>query len=158
MARDAHSVSRKILFSFFCLGRFKETTDESIVYSLLTSCYEENESWQLNAVAFDGNLYLEDHVPPLIQEQRIAMSQRFARNSYWGVAFEAYATEASPVTISREDIEKKEILVDTNEQWCCVVKSKIGDVRLYMGGEVDCVQGKSIFAPFRALLVSCELH
>lgn len=34
--------------------------------------------------------------------------------------------------------------VDTNEQWCCIAKSKIGQTRLYMGGEVDCVEGESL--------------
>jgi RAT1-interacting protein len=38
--------------------------------------------------------------------------------------------------------------VDTNEQWCCIAKSKIGHRRLYMGGEIDCVEGESIW-PFR---------
>ncbi|CAG8736800.1 2008_t:CDS:2, partial [Acaulospora colombiana] len=30
--------------------------------------------------------------------------------------------------------------VNTNEQWCSVVKGKLGDFRLVMGGEVDCVR------------------
>lgn len=32
--------------------------------------------------------------------------------------------------------------VDTNVQWCCVVKTKLGSTRMVIGGEVDCVRGK----------------
>jgi len=33
--------------------------------------------------------------------------------------------------------------VDTNVQWCSVVKTKIGNnIRLILGGEVDCVKGE----------------
>lgn len=31
--------------------------------------------------------------------------------------------------------------VDTNVQWCCVVKTKLGGTRMVIGGEVDCVRG-----------------
>jgi len=32
--------------------------------------------------------------------------------------------------------------VDTNVQWCSVVKGKLGESRILMGGEVDCVRGQ----------------
>ena len=31
--------------------------------------------------------------------------------------------------------------MDTNVQWCSVVKTKLGDTRIVIGGEVDCVRG-----------------
>lgn len=67
--------------------------------------------------------------------------------SYFGYSFEAYSTtsgKAKPSKTAKDKTKKKkkDIAVNTNVQWCCVVKSKIGKVRLYMGGEVDCVEGK----------------
>ncbi|OBZ71856.1 Decapping nuclease RAI1 [Grifola frondosa] len=32
--------------------------------------------------------------------------------------------------------------VDTNVQWCTVIKTKLGDTRMVIGGEVDCVRDK----------------
>lgn len=34
--------------------------------------------------------------------------------------------------------------MNTNEQWCSVVKTKLGDTRVFIGGEVDCVRGRYI--------------
>jgi hypothetical protein len=31
--------------------------------------------------------------------------------------------------------------VNTNVQWCSVVRTKLGDTRVVIGGEVDCVKG-----------------
>jgi hypothetical protein len=79
-------------------------------------------------------------------EYRIADDQSSALFSYYGYAFESYST-VKDVPVAR-DIGRnldwtEDMNVDTNEQWCCIVKSKIAHTRLYMGGEVDCVEGKS---------------
>lgn len=33
--------------------------------------------------------------------------------------------------------------VNTNVQWCSVVKTKLDNIRVLCGGEVDCVRGAS---------------
>ena len=61
-------------------------------------------------------------------------------NTYYGYAFESYCTKAHP--------EEPPLPlgwsgnVNTNVQWCSVVKSKLRDMRIIIGGEVDCVRGK----------------
>jgi RAT1-interacting protein len=71
-----------------------------------------------------------------------------AQQSYFGYSFEAFSTtdsKTNPSKVADKTKKKKipaDISVNTNVQWCCVVKAKIGSVRLYMGGEVDCVDGK----------------
>jgi hypothetical protein len=42
---------------------------------LLISAYEEKESWEMNAVALDGNVYLEDNVPIERRRQRYVTSR-----------------------------------------------------------------------------------
>ena len=37
--------------------------------------------------------------------------------------------------------------VDTNVQWCSVVKTKLGNHRMVIGGEVDCVRGEHTRTP-----------
>lgn len=66
-----------------------------------------------------------------------------------GYSFESYCTSDTP---AREaDQERRDAFgsseptgwggeVDTNVQWCHIVKSRLGASRLIIGGEVDCVQ------------------
>jgi len=64
------------------------------------------------------------------------MEPRHRLQSYYGYAFESYCTSATP---SRQNGWGGD--VDTNVQWCSVVKTKLGDTRMFIGGEVDCVRG-----------------
>lgn len=64
---------------------------------------------------------------------------------YYGYAFESYCTSDSP---TRElDRAAKDPPpgwggdVNTNAQWCSVVRTKLDDMRMILGGEVDCVRG-----------------
>jgi RAT1-interacting protein len=63
--------------------------------------------------------------------------------SYYGYAFESYCTQS----LSPQQTERKVVGtgwggdVDTNVQWCCVAKTKLGNTRVILGGEVDCVKG-----------------
>ena len=58
------------------------------------------------------------------------------RQMYYGYAFESWCTASSPSSPPGWGGD-----VDTNVQWCSVVKTKIGSTRLVIGGEVDCVRG-----------------
>lgn len=68
--------------------------------------------------------------------------------TYYGYAFESYCTADSPqssqnrISIQRSSRGWGDEAVDTNIQWCSVVKTKLGIYRLIFGGEVDCVRGK----------------
>jgi RAT1-interacting protein len=61
---------------------------------------------------------------------------------YYGYAFESYCTSDRQV---RETKPNEPVGwggdVDTNVQWCSVVRTKLGSTRLLIGGEVDCVRG-----------------
>ncbi|PIL36601.1 hypothetical protein GSI_00290 [Ganoderma sinense ZZ0214-1] len=60
----------------------------------------------------DGTLYLEEH----ITDAKLAEKYLSSFMACWGGD------------------------VDTNVQWCSVIKTKLGDSRLVIGGEVDCVR------------------
>lgn len=73
------------------------------------------------------------------------MPPRQRTQTYYGYAFESYCTSDSP-TRAPESAPKDAPPgwsgdVDTNVQWCSVVRTKLGDTRLILGGEVDCVRG-----------------
>ena len=73
------------------------------------------------------------------------MTPRQRLQSYYGYAFESYSTSSMPD--SRQDPNRTSKGwsgdVNTNVQWCSVVKTKLGNSRLLIGGEVDCVRGVS---------------
>jgi RAT1-interacting protein len=65
---------------------------------------------------------------------------------YYGYAFESYCTSATPTRTETGPARGGDPPgwsgdVDTNVQWCSVVKGKLGDIRMVIGGEVDCVRG-----------------
>ena len=65
------------------------------------------------------------------------MTPRHRRQTYYGYAFESWCTSPTPASAAGAGGGD----VDTNVQWCSVVKTKLGATRLVLGGEVDCVRG-----------------
>ena len=62
--------------------------------------------------------------------------------TYFGYSFESYCTSSTPDP--KDDPHRVGSWsgdVDTNVQWCSVAKTKLGETRLIIGGEVDCVRG-----------------
>jgi len=71
------------------------------------------------------------------------MEPRHRQQMYYGYAFESYCTSDSPVRGTASDGPTGwGGDVDTNVQWCSVVRTKLGNTRLLIGGEVDCVRGR----------------
>lgn len=79
------------------------------------------------------------------------MDPRQSLQTYFGYSFESYCTSNLPVrsSISNDRAQRHPSGwggdVDTNVQWCSVIRTKLGDVRMVLGGEVDCVRGQSKF-------------
>lgn len=130
---------------------------------LLTAVYEEREGFEMNAMMVDGCLYLEEYKSP--QKRNKVMDSTHRLQSYYGYvavtldnclnqipdttflftlrryAFESYCTseEPNPPQLNTpEDCWSGD--VNTNVQWCSVVRTAIGDVSMILGGEVDCVR------------------
>jgi RAT1-interacting protein len=67
------------------------------------------------------------------------MSDEHRRMTYYGYAFESFCTKSNPN--ASPDPSGWGGDVDTHVQWCSVVKTKLNDLRIIIGGEVDCVRG-----------------
>ncbi|KAL5526380.1 RAI1 [Sanghuangporus sanghuang] len=115
-----------------------------VMTKILTAPYEDRESWTLNVMCINNTLYFEEHIDNAKLKEKENMTPRHRLQSYYGYAFESYCTSSTPD--SRHDPEKLANgwsgNVNTNVQWCSIVKTKLGDNRLIIGGEVDCVEGK----------------
>jgi len=86
--------------------------------------------------------YLEEHLTDAKLQEKNIMEPRHRLQSYYGYAFESYCTTSAPG--DRGDTASNGRGwggdVNTNVQWCSVVKTKLGDRRIVIGGEVDCVR------------------
>ena len=82
----------------------------------------------------------------MLTRARNEVTQRQRMMMYYGYAFESYCTSVTPTRTETGPAQPGDPPgwsgdVDTNVQWCSVVKSKLGDIRMVIGGEVDCVRG-----------------
>ncbi|KAJ7678982.1 RAI1-domain-containing protein [Mycena polygramma] len=121
-----------------------------VLTRILTAPYEERDGWALNVMCVDGILYFEEHLDDARLREKNDIAPRHRMQTYFGYAFESYCTAAAPspggpsvnVPQAPGDPPGWGGDVDTNVQWCSVVRTKLGETRLVIGGEVDCVRGK----------------
>ncbi|KAL0574768.1 decapping endonuclease targeting mRNA [Marasmius crinis-equi] len=137
-----------------------------VMTKILTAPYEDRDGWSLNCMVVDGTLYLEEHHNEEKLREKNDIPEKQRRNMYYGYAFESFCTTDSPAQSSpsgsAHDSQSSENGpsnananssstqerdhplwggdVNTNVQWCSVVKTKLGDLRILIGGEVDCVK------------------
>lgn len=113
---------------------------------ILAAPYEEREGWDLNVMFMNGTLYLEEHLTEARLKEKNDMEPRQKRQSYFGYAFESYCTSETPTRQSGPPSSGAPFGwggdVNTNVQWCSVVRTKLGDTRMVIGGEVDCIRGR----------------
>lgn len=104
---------------------------------------------ELNAMLLDNTLYLEEYTSPTARadKQRKDDDAKMLRLGYYGYAFESYCTvddEAGTRAPFRGTTSRGPAGwsgdVNTNVQWCQVVRTKLGAHRLVLGGEVDAVE------------------
>ncbi|KIY64841.1 RAI1-domain-containing protein [Cylindrobasidium torrendii FP15055 ss-10] len=116
-----------------------------VMTKILTSPYEERDGWELNVMLEHGTLYLEEHTSDEKVEEKNNIEPRHRTQMYYGYAFESYGTSDTPYRGQTSTSAEPPCWggdVDTNVQWCSVVRTKLGDTRLLIGGEVDCVREK----------------
>jgi len=85
----------------------------------------------------NGTLYLEEHITDAKLSEKENLTPHHRLQSCYGYSFESFCTAGTPHAKPGWGDD-----VDTNIQWCSVVKTKLGNTRLVIGGEVDCVRGK----------------
>ncbi|KAG9017208.1 decapping endonuclease targeting mRNA [Tulasnella sp. 427] len=118
-------------------------TWRGIMTKIITAPYETREGWDLNAMFVNGCLYLEEHTTDAKLREKENMTPQHRLNSYYGYAFESYCTSDRPLPPDAPPQgDGWRGPVDTNVQWCSVVKTKLNNLRIIMGAEVDCVRDK----------------
>jgi RAT1-interacting protein len=106
------------------------------------------DDWEMNATLFQGTIFIEEnHAKKVASRQQQfsaggrpgAMSQDLM--SFWGYKFETVSLMQRPWSeTTREEIESREDEVVSNyAQYCSVVRTGFGSVKMILGGEVDAV-------------------
>ncbi|KAH9815412.1 RAI1 like PD-XK nuclease-domain-containing protein [Melampsora americana] len=118
------------------LRRIAETefiTWRGMLTKICSAVYEGSSShdagWEMNAMMVNGTIYIEEHVSP----ESIAAKAKESENlipTYFGHSYESLMTSPTGQFIP----------VDTNVQWCSIVKANLNQMKLIIGGEVDCVR------------------
>lgn len=100
---------------------------------LLTTPYETREGWLLAACRFRGTIYISEVETEAARRDRENRTERHQEMMYWGYKFEQY--------MCADDIHSSPDpggVVNTNEAFCTVVKTRLADHKLLFSGEVDC--------------------
>ncbi|KIJ33157.1 hypothetical protein M422DRAFT_213508 [Sphaerobolus stellatus SS14] len=121
-------------------------TWRGVITKILTAPYEDRDGWELNVMYVDGTLYFEEHSSEEKLQEKSSISGKQRLMTYYGYAFESYCTSDvpsnHPSTSSNRERNGWGGDVDTNVQWCSIIKTKLGDSRIIIGGEVDCVRDR----------------
>ncbi|KIM39898.1 hypothetical protein M413DRAFT_446817 [Hebeloma cylindrosporum] len=131
-----------------CLPEIGVVSWRGIMTKILTAPYENRDGWELNVMLLNGTLYLEEHLTEDRLKEKNNMDGRQRSQTYYGYAFESYCTSETPTRGVSASGARPGVPpgwggdVNTNVQWCSVVRTKLGDMRMIIGGEVDCVRGK----------------
>ncbi|CAK9173332.1 unnamed protein product [Ilex paraguariensis] len=95
---------------------------------ILATAYMRHEPWEMGVHKRNGVVYLDVHKLP-----ERPQSELDRRRSYWGYCFESLATE-DPTRADGEGVHH----IDSNIEYCSVIKTKLGAHRILMGAEMDC--------------------
>ncbi|KKY25543.1 putative protein rai1 [Phaeomoniella chlamydospora] len=126
----------------------------------------------MNATCFQGTIFIEENHAYKLgswEEQRAqrpfpgAASQDLM--SYWGYKFETLSLLSKPWDpSSRREIESREDeIVNNHAQYCSIVRTGLGKVKMVLGGEVDAVwdvkpEDKNASINWVELKTTAEIH
>ncbi|RIB30430.1 RAI1 like PD-XK nuclease-domain-containing protein [Gigaspora rosea] len=133
----------------------KSSTDKNLIKTdlvswrgvftkILCTPYNRNEPWELGATLWNNTIFIEEHETEYTKENSTGSTPRHKLMSYWGYKFENLSTISKlPSEITSPDdpelINRKTSIVNTNIQYCSVAKTSLGNNKLIMGAEVDCL-------------------
>lgn len=101
------------------------------VSKLLTTAWNKSDSWTMEAELVNKTIVLNVKETEEGMRKVLVRDECEERMCYWGYAFEEAACSEKPF----------EEPVDCMENFCCVIKTKLGDLNILMCGEVDCFDG-----------------
>jgi RAT1-interacting protein len=115
---------------------------------IMTAPFSKLDDWEMNATLFQGTIFIEENHSSKLESREQQYSAGAARGnmsqdlmSFWGYKFESLALLPRPwSTTSRKYIESREDQIVSNyAQYCSIVRTGFGKLKIVLGGEVDAV-------------------
>ncbi|KAL1613509.1 decapping endonuclease targeting mRNA [Diplodia seriata] len=118
-----------------------------MITNLLTMPYQRIDEWSMNATFFDGTIFIEEDKAAKLERKARQASKGPADERkerlqyYYGFKFETlYTIPDIWDNVSRDEIESRDDKVVSNyAQYCSVVETGVGKLKMVIGGEVDCI-------------------
>ncbi|ESO84783.1 hypothetical protein LOTGIDRAFT_54612, partial [Lottia gigantea] len=99
---------------------------------LVCTPYEYRDDWKIAVIRFRNTYFLCESMTEDRKKQVDNTTPRQDEMSYWGWKFEQYITSSE--NGGTPDINRP---INTNEAFCSVVRSRLGEHSLVYGGEID---------------------
>ncbi|KAJ5449608.1 Decapping nuclease rai1 [Penicillium daleae] len=132
-------------------GRKCETdvvTWRGMMTKILTAPFDMMNGFEMNATCYQGTIFIEENNSYKNRQKELQRNQRMPPGMasqdlmmYWGYKFEVLSVLRKPWDpCTREEIENRQNeVVNNSAQYCSVVKTGMGSIRMVLGGEVDAV-------------------
>ncbi|KAF7845999.1 hypothetical protein BT93_L5649 [Corymbia citriodora subsp. variegata] len=122
----------------------------------MTAPFSPFDSWEMNLTRFRDTVFIEDNHAFKVASRRKQFTgfpggPNQDLMSYWGYKFETLSTLPNHwCQCSRSDIEDRGVEIVSNyAQYCSVVRTGFGTVKVLIGGEVDAIEGMRSEDPSR---------
>ncbi|KAB5593975.1 Protein RAI1 [Ceratobasidium theobromae] len=136
-----------------------------VMTKLMIAPLETRDPIDVNLMLLDGCIFAEEHATEAKLAEKENMTPFHRRMTYYGYSFESFSTWGEPLRSREQHTERNRARcwsgdVDTNIQFCSVVKTKIGGERMILGGEVDCCRDEYTGQPntYVELKTSMVIH
>ncbi len=115
---------------------------------IMTVPFSRLDEWEMNATLFQGTVFVEENHAKKLEDRAKQYSEGAARGnmsqdlmSFWGYKFETLSLLSDHWSrVSREEIEgREERMVSNYAQYCSIVRTGFGKLKMILGGEVDAV-------------------
>ncbi|XP_072916217.1 decapping and exoribonuclease protein [Hemitrygon akajei] len=100
---------------------------------ILTTPYENREGWLMAVTLFNGTYYMSEVETEEARRQREQRTEQQEELMYGGYKFEQYLCADNP-----DGSPNPAGVVNTNEAYCIVVRTRLNSHSLVFSGEVDC--------------------
>ena len=115
---------------------------------IMTAPFSRLDDWEMNATLFQNTIFIEENHAKKLESRQQQYSGGAARGnmsqdlmSFWGYKFESLCLLKDHWSrVSREEIEGREKeRVSNYAQYCSIVRTGFGKVKVVLAGEVDAV-------------------
>ncbi|XP_023338933.1 decapping and exoribonuclease protein isoform X2 [Eurytemora carolleeae] len=116
--KESRETKQEINSNFICY--------RGVLRLIMNTPYEQREGWIIKVVRFKGTVYMMQIDTEEQKEKKKWTTEKEKTFCAWGYKFEQYMS-----------VQEKSAVVNENEEFCCMFRSKIGKYSFLFGAEMD---------------------